>query len=314
MQEARAQFRKRLSEVLTENSKELNKQLDKFNKETEEIAKQQQRDADAFAAKFPLLTGVVPTSRRTTTLGSVTAETESPEAKRANAYLKKLGDLEYAYERLGLSAKRFNELNEAALDATGLEEVRVRSKRVTEGINELSAAQKRAAENIQDAFGAAFASIDQGVKGMVAAFLQAFKTILAQKAALKFGEFVTGSLTSASGSSGGGFGATLLRGAAKLFGFAGGGNVSAGKPILVGENGAEIFIPAASGRIASNSSLARMGGGSFAFAPSTSIVINGNSFDDRVKSELLAYIEAKDTRNQREMQRMLERNGFGRMR
>ena len=312
--EAQAQFRKRLAEVFGENSKELNKQLDKFNKETAALAKQQERDEASFAAKLPLLTGVTPRSARTTTLASVTAETQSSEERKADAYLKKLGDLEYAYENLGLSVERFNELQGAALDATGLEEYKVKSKRVAEGIDELTAAQRRAAENIQDAFGAAFASIDKGVKGMVAAFLQAFKTILAQKAALKFSEFINDSFSGASKSSGGGFGATLLRGAAKLFGFAGGGSVSSGRPILVGETGPELFVPSVAGRIASNPSVAGMGGGRFAYSPSTNIVVNGNALDDKTKAELIGYVEASRVRDQRELQRMLERNGFGRLR
>lgn len=186
------------------------------------------------------------------------------------------------------------------------------AKRVRAELTELSAAQKRAAENIQDAFAQAFANIDEGIGGMVKGFLEAFKQILANAAALDLANALgIGDKLKAGGAGSGSVLGSIFKGIGKVFGFAGGGNVTGGKPIRVGEAGPELFVPYASGRIVPNA--AGMAGGSVAFSPVTSITIQGNT-DDRSKQELLSYIEAKDARNQRELMRMLERNGFGRLR
>lgn len=61
------------------------------------------------------------------------------------------------------------------------------------------------------------------------------------------------------GTGGGGLFAGILGGVGKLFGFAGGGAVQPGGPVLVGERGPEIFVPKTVGSIVPNSGIGRGG-------------------------------------------------------
>jgi len=77
-------------------------------------------------------------------------------------------------------------------------------------------------------------------------------------------------------SSGGG----LLQSIGKVFGFAKGGAVSKGQPIVVGENGAEMFIPNSTGQITQSARGTGNGG-------STTVNFNINTVDASGFEELL---------------------------
>jgi len=91
---------------------------------------------------------------------------------------------------------------------------------------------------------------------------------------------------------------------------AGGGMVTALGPVLVGEEGPEMFWPNASGRILSAPALAGMGGGGINYSPQTNIVVNGNALDDKTKEELLAIIELGRARDQRQLSRIVTTNNL----
>lgn len=90
---------------------------------------------------------------------------------------------------------------------------------------------------------------------------------------------------------------------------AGGGPVTALGPVLVGEEGPEMFWPNASGRIMSAPALAGMGS-SVNYSPQTSIVVYGNALDEKTKEELLAYIDLGRARDQRHLSRIVTQNGL----
>jgi hypothetical protein len=72
-----------------------------------------------------------------------------------------------------------------------------------------------------------------------------------------------------------------------LFGFAGGGTVQAGLPVIVGERGPELFIPPLPGRIANNQVSQQMLGG----AGNRPLVVNNNfRFDTAVHNDMYAAI------------------------
>jgi hypothetical protein len=75
-----------------------------------------------------------------------------------------------------------------------------------------------------------------------------------------FAQSLLGGMGQTGGGMFGGFAQSLFGG---LFGggLAGGGPVSGGTPYIVGENGPELFIPQASGRIANNAEVRGMGKG-----------------------------------------------------
>ena len=118
------------------------------------------------------------------------------------------------------------------------------------------------------------------------------------------------------GLTGGSKGGGVVSGIASFFtnlflpGKAGGGNVTGARPFMVGEEGPEMFWPNTSGRIMSAPALAGAGGGIVNYSPQTSITVNGNALDDKTKEELLAVIELGRARDQRQLSRIVTRNGL----
>lgn len=117
------------------------------------------------------------------------------------------------------------------------------------------------------------------------------------------------------GGGGGGFWAGLVNAGASFFGFrAGGGNFSG--LTMVGENGPELVGGA--GKVWNQQQLKAAGmggGGTFNYAPVSPITINGAGGDANQTALLVeGRIKQNNTKQMQEIQRMLERNGFGRMR
>ena len=74
-------------------------------------------------------------------------------------------------------------------------------------------------------------------------------------------------------------------------GFAEGGNVKGGGPIMVGEKGPELFVPPSSGRIIPNNQLGQgSGGNAVASAPTTNNYITNNiqALDSRSVAQVFA--------------------------
>ena len=70
-----------------------------------------------------------------------------------------------------------------------------------------------------------------------------------------------------------------------------GGPVSAGSPYLVGERGPEIIVPRSAGQVIPNHKI----GGGMTFAPSTSIIVQGNA-DERTLTLMRHELDARDRR------------------
>jgi hypothetical protein len=108
-----------------------------------------------------------------------------------------------------------------------------------------------------------FAYLEGGFKSIVKSFENALSAMAADLATSEISHFLFGTLgSSAMKSSGSLLGQFFSNGFGKLFGFnsfggfrAEGGSVFPGKSYIVGEKGAEVFIPNQSGRIISNTQL-----------------------------------------------------------
>lgn len=276
-----------------------------------EAAGAKENEEDAAPLK-PLTDGLeaVVSKAKTTVFNTFGEETRTSIQKAADSASELRAKLEIAFDAGIIDAKEFNKRLDDIYDNAGLE-VKVESsvKKVIEPLGELTTAQKKAIENVQDAFVDMFSNIDKGVKGMVAGFLQAFKQILANALALDLAKALNISGRMSGGSSGGSVAGSVLSGIFRLFGGKAGGGQFSGFSV-VGEEGPELIYSAGTARVASNRAMSgMMGGAKINFSPKNEIIIQGNA-DEKSRAELIAFIEAKDAKNQRELQRMLERNGM----
>ena len=255
-------------------------------------------------------------ARRATTPELSPTATQAERAAEKVAELR--GRLEFEYDKGVIDAELFNKRIAEILDRVGgLEEVVPTARRVIAEVQKpldgLTAAQERAAQSIQDAFVSAFSAIDQGIGGMVKGFLRAFAQILAQAAALDLANALgIGKIFSGGGGGGGGKSvtATVVSSIFRAFtGRAGGGLVTG--PAVVGEDGPELLIPGATSMVMNRRQLAFAGAsaGSVAYSPTTNIVVQGD-MNKQSEARLLAYVEATRQKDQREMVRLLERNGM----
>lgn len=182
-------------------------------------------------------------------------------------------------------ARAYNEALEEVLSPV---EITVKKVKVAE--DELTAAQRRMAENLQDAFARAFGAIDQGIKGMLRAFLEAFKQILIQAAAVNLAEALKLPGTKSGGSQGGGFAGTVIKTIASIFGFAGGGSFPGNRPFVAGEEGPELIVPTSSGRVFNARQLAFAGAGRGA---GTVVINQTNNFTGGGESQEAAFLRTQ---------------------
>ncbi len=261
------------------------------------------------------LEAVVSKAKRNT-VDPLLEDTRTGVQKAADAANELRAKLEVAFDKGLIDAKEFNRRLDDIYDSVGLDgRLEDTAKKVTEPLNQISEAQKKAAQNIQDAFVTMFLNVDKGLKGMVQGFLQAFKQILANAAALDLARALglEDKLTKGGSGSGTVVG-SVVKGIFSLFGGkAGGGNFKGFS--LVGEEGPELVYSAGTSRVMSNRALNSLSGGtqSIVYSPSTSVVINGDA-SERERAQLRAELDARDARSQREMIRLLERNGIKRLR
>lgn len=142
----------------------------------------------------------------------------------------------------------------------------------------------------------------------------------------KLWEFLKGALaairavvanSSGSGGSSGGWIGAIVSGISSLFGAsAGGGQLPAGKPRWVGEEGPELIVPGPGLMAYNQRQLDYAGtGGSVTldYAPVYNIRIEGARDDRAIMTQIAAYVSREDAKNKVEIMEMLRRNGFGRM-
>ena len=179
-----------------------------------------------------------------------------------------------------------------------------KQKELADQFNLMEAIAKRAAENIQDAFADfLFDPFEDGVRGMLLAFVNAIRRMIAEILAAQtiqaFANFFGIALPSGVGTGGGGGGGGGGgKGGPKA---AAGGPALAGRPMLVGERGPELFIPDSSGRIVNNSATRAMGGG-MQFTTN----IDARGADPSLIARLPQIFETRDRRLMMKMKELVE--------
>lgn len=110
---------------------------------------------------------------------------------------------------------------------------------------------KQISEGVAQSFGDAFKSIITGTKSVKDAFKNMARAIIDQLIQVLIVQQIVGVVGTGGAGSGGRGLAGILSGTRAM-----GGSVTAGKPYLVGEKGAELFIPHSAGRIEPNNKMA----------------------------------------------------------
>lgn len=184
----------------------------------------------------------------------------------AEAQIAQYHEMRFALEQLAATYPNLADQAQAALkrlEVDGLEDIKITARKILppQEVNDLSVFAEQAARNMQSHFAEFFYSFDGGLKGMFASFADTIRRMAAELAAQEllrsffaWGSGLGGGLGSFFGSLGKG-----------LPGRASGGPVSGGRPYLVGERGAELFVPGSSGSIVPNHAMA--GGLSITVAP-----------------------------------------------
>lgn len=213
---------------------------------------------------------------------------------------------------------RTNDIGTLGPSGIELNEVQIKSQkaRTKEQEEAIANARERALEmsrNIHNIFVDMFMAIGSGWKGMLNGFLQGVRQLIAQMLAEKFaGQMMKALFGSGGGTGGGGFLGAVVSGIGALFGKAGGGSVMGGKAYMVGERGPELFIPGISGGIVSNNKLA--GAGGMTYSPVTSITITGAEDNRDIERRMQALMQVNNAKQKADVMRLLDRNGFGRLR
>ena len=262
----------------------------KMGKELDSIAEK----IDRNHAKFKM--GEIPDRNR----GMAQYTTISPkEMEAVDTFLYNyVNELEYAIPTATQKAiDKFKELNSGAL-----QEIKDKTKNiemiiaegVNSGITKMSEGFARAlvfGENLKDTL----RNMAQNVLSRIIAVL--IEQIVREQILVKLGNFKIGQATTllsierliteqkrqqaaASAGGSGSMGSSLMNMGMSLLGFASGGAVSKGKPIMVGEQGPELFVPNQSGQIQQNARNDSGGG-------STTVNFNINTLDASGFEDLL---------------------------
>jgi hypothetical protein len=206
-------------------------------------------------ALFKTLQEVKITSTRKTTgameslLASFEERNRTSIQKTASEFYKAQAEIEASTVSAEEKSRRLSEILDEILpgvEVTG-ERFVPKFKQATDQMQEFA---KAAAENIQSSFADfLFDPFKDGLKGMLAGFLNFIRRAIAEAAAATILQSLFGGFVGKGGFLGALAGALIPR--------AMGGSVSAGTPYLVGERGPEMFVPGTSGNIVPNN---KMGG------------------------------------------------------
>ena len=174
----------------------------------------------------------------------------------SNAYVKMLEQMGEAQRHLAETAedagKAVDEYFNESLERS-LEQLDIVPTKIATASSEMTVFAEQAARNMQDSFAQfLFDPFDQGLKGMLAGFVDTIRRMIAEAAAAQILQaFFSWGASTFSGGVGDFFG-SMSKG---LAGRAGGGPVMAGMPYKVGERGAETFVPSTSGTIIPNGAM-----------------------------------------------------------
>jgi hypothetical protein len=222
-------------------------------------------------------------------------EAEKASQKMFEAEAANMRYLYEFYEKLK-EAPEFIETSFAATDVTIAKSVQNILDEMGRADEIMASFAKSAAQNIQSSFADfLFDPFKNGIKGMLSAFIDVVRRMIAEVAAQQilgaiFGGFAGGT----------GFMASFAK---AITGRASGGPVAAGRPYIVGERGPELFVPGSSGGIVPNGAM--MGG--MTVAPVYNIDARGATAD--LQSALPGILQENNRRIFEELDR---RYGVGR--
>lgn len=185
-----------------------------------------------------------------------------------------------AMEAGDLTENQFKIFRDTIINETipAVEILEMETGRTTDTMVEMA---RQAARNMQDAFAEfLFNPFEDGVNGMVKAFLDAIRRMLANQAALKLFSFLKGLVNP--GDSIEEIDLSTLPKPRAL-----GGPVTGGDPFLVGERGPELFVPGSSGMVIPNNRLQAAAGVNINIGP-----IDASGADaDRILATLPPMLE-----------------------
>ena len=216
-----------------------------------------------------------------------------------------------------ISAEQYQAVWKEKIDEL-LEEVQVTAKRMPVPLDAAQQQFQDFADNVATSLADAIS--EGGLHGLTSLgdiLKQSLRNFVAQILRSGIKEALTDmfSTSSSSGSGGGGFLSAIIKGFATFFGFgkAGGGLITG--PTLVGENGPELAVPMGSARVYNAVQMRNMGGGSapVVFNVSNNVNVAGD-VSEKNQQMIMAAVQQGNARTQREIMRMLERNGARRLR
>lgn len=256
------------------------------------------------------------------------------QSRQAAAEASRRAQVKELQERLELSRMISSDVEiENELRRIGVE----RTSQQGQEIVKLVRAQQEsriAVAGIEDAFDSMFASVGDGIKGMLRAFLLSIQKMLAELLSNKLknallsqfsvgggggnGLFQSFLTTVIGGSFGGGAGAGAGAGASRPPGtiFTAGGGYTRGLT-MVGEEGPELLALPGGSRVYNRRQIqfaGAGGGGGINFAPTYNISVVGARNDEQMRNELMTVMTRKSEADKREIFERLHRNGFPRIR
>jgi len=215
-----------------------------------------------------------------------------------------------------ISAEQYAKVWKEKIDEV-LEEVQVTAKRVPVPLTEQQTKLREFAKSVGDGIANAMKEgALHGLDSLRDVVKLSLRNILADIVSSGIENAILNMFSGiASGKSSGGFFGAILGGFARLFGFgkAGGGLITG--PTLVGENGPELAVPVGSARVYNAAQMRNMGGGSapVVFNVSNNVNVAGD-VSEKNQAMIFAAVQQGNARTQREIMRMLERNGARRLR
>lgn len=201
--------------------------------------------------------------------------------------------------------KAYNEVT------TKLEEHAKHNKRITEDLTlDIKKAWQGAGESIQSTLSDAFYSASFSLKDFANIFKRALADIAAAIVSSGIKELLSKEISNSGGSSGDGSWGSLLGAFFSSFA-AGGGKTD--KPTMVGESGPEIVTADGGGMRTYNArqlAFAAGGGGGVNFAPQYNMNVTGAQNDQEILRQMQQFVLKTNADSQREMLRLLNRNGY----
>lgn len=202
--------------------------------------------------------------------------------------------------------KAYNEVD------SKLQEHAKHSKKVTEDLTfDIKKAWQNAGEGIQSTLSDAFYNASFSLKDFANIFRRALADIAASIVSSGIKNLLIKQIGASGGSSGDGSWGTLLNGFFTGLFSAGGGKTD--KPTMVGENGPEIVTPDGGGMRTYNArqlAFAAGGGSGVNFAPQYNMNVSGVQNDQEVLRQMQQFVLKTNADSQREMMRLLNRNGY----